>query len=139
MAAKNPRSRNLVFLTFQHQTAVISRASSRSPCFPYSSKQCLRCSSLIFKVLFSFIKSFSTKKTANDALMKFPFSSSLLNSCCYGNLSLLLKNASPNCLSFRLFQYKYTRNQHDILTKTKLRPFTKTKSFFFFLLICYLL
>ena len=25
--------RNLAFLTFQHQTAVISRASSRSPCF----------------------------------------------------------------------------------------------------------
>ena len=34
MAAKNPRlpPRNLVFLSFQHQTAVISRASSRSPC-----------------------------------------------------------------------------------------------------------
>ena len=31
MAAKNPR--NLVFLTFQHQTAVISCMSSRSPCF----------------------------------------------------------------------------------------------------------
>ena len=33
MAAKNPRwpSRNLVFLTFQHQTAVISCASLRSP------------------------------------------------------------------------------------------------------------
>ena len=27
--------RNLVFLTFQHQTAVISRASSRSPCLLY--------------------------------------------------------------------------------------------------------
>ena len=39
MAAKNPRwpPRNLVFLTFQHQTAVISRASSRSPCFYRSS------------------------------------------------------------------------------------------------------
>ena len=37
MAAKNPRwpPRNVVFLTFQHQTAVISRASSRSPCFSF--------------------------------------------------------------------------------------------------------
>ena len=35
MAAKNPswQTRNLVFLTFQHQTVVISRASSRSPFF----------------------------------------------------------------------------------------------------------
>ena len=35
MPIKHPRwpPRNLVFLTFQHQTAVISRASSRSPCF----------------------------------------------------------------------------------------------------------
>ena len=55
--AKNPRwpPRNLVFLTFKHLTAVISRASSRSPClfllsplglyteiikFPPSSLQC---------------------------------------------------------------------------------------------------
>ena len=35
MPAKNPRwlPRNFVFLTFQHQTALISRASSRSPCY----------------------------------------------------------------------------------------------------------
>ena len=35
VATKDPRlpSRNLVFLTFQHQTTVIYRASSKTPCF----------------------------------------------------------------------------------------------------------
>ena len=48
MAAKDPRwpPRNLVFLTFQHQTAVIFSASSKSPCFFIKTCQALNTSTV---------------------------------------------------------------------------------------------
>ena len=47
MPVKNPRwpPRNLVFMSFQHQTAVISRASSWSPCIIYIRKALRSCES----------------------------------------------------------------------------------------------
>jgi len=47
----------------------------------------------IFIVLFRFYNIFSTKNTGNDDLVNFTFSTSLLNSGCYGNLSQNFKRS----------------------------------------------